>query len=498
MKRWLRSEWPGTTALGLWIAYLACQLLAMRGAVSFASDDAYMRLAIGRSLAETGTWGINPGQFASAVGTLFWPMLLAAVDLVVGAHKSNPLAINAILSCFLIVSFDRAARRVVTEPWLRLAAVILAVVILPLAPLVLEGMEHTLQLLLTTMFLEGMLRVLDQERRGWICLVIAALLLPATRYEGVFVLLLVAIALGFSSRKHIPLTALMFVAGILPLVVYGWISYHNGWLPVPNDVYFRRAPLIPDTLAGLLPILLRPLDLLNQDAALRALVLAPLIGAVWGAAAKAQTEAKQRAGMRMVLLLGAVLLHLLFIGVRQSRYDAYLILIGWWAVLPWLQAVVDVLRLEKLAYRSVTGAAFALLGILLFFPLLNRGVSETIGWWQARADFRGLQQAAVSVLKHEAPRSAVLTDFPGVVAYSGFRVIDLSGMGSAELARARRAGGVHTEDIANEVAVHQITIATVFDPAMRENLPGTWLLSRSIKIPGADGNDQDILFYDIR
>jgi hypothetical protein len=497
MKNWLRSEWPLVAILGLWIFYLASQFLAMHGAISFASDDAYMRLAIGRTLAQTGTWGINPGEFASTVGTLLWPLLLAGMDSIVGSHKANPLALNVILSCLLVIALDRAARRVISNQWLRCLATALAIFALPLAPLVLEGMEHTLQILFVLILLDSLLRVLEQSQWGWRGVVGASVALTATRYEGIFVVVLVAVALLASSRKQIPLAFTVLAAGAIPILIYGWISSHNGWLPVPSDVYFRRAPLVPDNLSGVWQLLLRPLDLLNQDATLRVLVLAPLIGMVWSAYAKVQTEARHRSGLRLLILLGVVLLQLYFIGVRQARYDAFIVVMGWWAVLPWVQTALNRFRAEKLPAWSVSGAAFGLLAVLLFFPLVNRGVSETISWWQARADFRDMQLAVVSSLKREAPDSVVATDFPGAFSFNGFLVLDLTGMASANLARARRAGGIRPEDIETDALLRQSRMAAVNDPAVRSLLPSAWLERGSIKIPDAAGGYQTIILFDI-
>jgi hypothetical protein len=498
MKNWLREEWPVAAALVLWVGYLASQIASMQGAISFASDDAYLRLAIARNLALTGTWGIHPGEFASTVGTLIWPLLLAGLDWIVGAHKTAPLFLNAALSCALVVCLDRIARRIFSNLWLRFFAIVLAVAILPLAPLTMEGMEHVLQLVLIAVLLESLLRVQNQARGGGTGVIITALLLTATRYEGILVVALAAVGLAAVSRKHAPLALAALLAGALPIVLYAWISYRYGWMPVPNDVYFRRAPLMPDSLSGVGSLLLRPLDLLNQDAALRALVLAPLVGLVWGAYVNAPTEPRHRMGYRLWVLLGTVAVHLFFIGVREARYDAYLILIGWWAVLPCVETVWAQFKNEKLPLFSVAGAAFGLLAVLLLFPLINRGISETTSWWQARSDFRELQLAAVSAQQRESATASIATDFPGVFAYAGFRVVDLTGMANLDLSRARRMGGIRTADIAQEIDAQHITRVVVADPAVRMLLPAEWPTIREIQLPDPAGGYREIYFFDVR
>jgi hypothetical protein len=283
----------------------------------------------------------------------------------------------------------------------------------------------------------------------------------------------------------------MVMVAALPLVVYGWISVREGWLAVPADVYFRRAPLVPDGLAGLLPILLRPLDILNLNAALRAMTLAPFIAVFWRAMIRKQDAAFAQPLLRTLLFGGTLLLHLYLVGAREYRYDAYLFLLGWAACLPWLQELFEYFQSEKISVFSVPSAAFGMLGLILLFPLANRGVSETLGWWDARESFRLNQNAAVSYCLKQNPQTGIATDFPGVFAYAGFSVVDLTGMGSLDLSRARGSGGIQKETIAREISSRPVLLAAVWNPSVREYLPADWIHERSV------GPGNDIYLYEI-
>jgi hypothetical protein len=493
MKNRLRSEWPLAAVLIFWFVFLGAEWITMRGVFAYAGDDAYLRMAIGRNLALNGTWGINPGQFASIVGSLLWPLLLGAADAVVGIHKATPIMINIVLSCFLLAVLDRAAKRVISEPWLRCAAVLLAAVMLPLGPLVLEGMEHTLQILLTVAVAEGVLCAQEKKQSVWIWLPIAAALLAATRYEGLLVVGVAAVFLSFGDKKNIPLAGLTLAAGVLPAAIYGWVSYHQGWLPIPNDVYFRRAPLAPDNLADIGTILLRPLESLNENPALRAITLLPLVAIFWRALAQRQDRIPLQNMTRVLIFIGTAAIHLWLIGMREYRYDAYLLILGWWAVLPWVQEAADYFRTEHIPLLSATGAVLGILCALLLFPLMNRGVSETANWWQARENFRADQMAAVALVEKRSGVSGVATDFPGAFAYQGVPVLDITGMGNVELARARRSGGIEAENVELAALSAKITMAAVQDASVRGYLPAVWERWAYIALPGS-GSDGIVLY----
>jgi hypothetical protein len=496
IKNRIRSEWPVVLMLALWLIYLVAEFIAMHGVVSYASDDAYMRMAIGRNVALNGTWGINSGEFASIVGSLVWPLVLGVADKLIGVQVWLPIFINVVLSCILLLALDCAARRALSEPRLRFASVCFVVVSLPLGPLVLEGMEHTLQLLLTLVVVEGALQFLDRKAASWVWWGGAAGLLAATRYEGLFVVGVTALVFVFASRKNVPAAVGLIMVSALPLLIYGWVSFHNGWLPVPNDVYFRRAPLMPDSLAAVWPLLLRPLDLLNQDAVLRAIVLAPLIAIVWHAMAIKQGSDVGQSRMRTLLFVGAIVLHLYFVGLREYRYDAYLVLLGWWAMLPLLQEVADFFHSERISIFSASSAVFATLGVVLLFPLANRGLTETSGWWNAREAFRQNELLAVTYAEQQNWSGGAATDFPGVFSNAGYYVLDLTGMGSANLSRARRYAGIHAMEVAAVTATGHLSRAAVRDPSVRGYLPENWLRKATIATP-ADNSTEEIVLYEI-
>src|SRR5207248_3211536 len=99
----------------------------------------------------------------------------------------------------------------------------------PLVPLILTGQEHTLHLLLTLLFFAGAARLLSRPTAGPPVrgLLILAPLLAMARYEGLFLIGVVALLLAV--RRERLYAALLLLMGCLPVLVYGLFSVRHGW-----------------------------------------------------------------------------------------------------------------------------------------------------------------------------------------------------------------------------------------------------------------------------
>ena len=72
---------PSRRAIALYLALVGILLwlsLARTGGMFvYAQDDPYIHLALARTLADHGVWGIRPTEFASASSSPLWTLLLA-------------------------------------------------------------------------------------------------------------------------------------------------------------------------------------------------------------------------------------------------------------------------------------------------------------------------------------------------------------------------------------------------------------------------------------
>ncbi|MGB7537165.1 MAG: hypothetical protein WBM17_01380 [Anaerolineales bacterium] len=470
-----RAQWPLWMAWGLFVILLGLTLStqARSGKVLLPEEDAYQRLAVAKNLADRFAWEIIPGEFTSAFGTLLWPLLLAPAFLLLGADALWPVILNAILSLVLIALVYRAIRKVISSPAAQ--GVLLAVMVagLPLVPLAAAGMEHVLFLVLMVVFLEQWARRMqDSSAAGLAPMVLMAFLLAATRYEG---MLLVALAAFFLLLKRdFAAAVLLPIAAAVPLAVFGFFSWRAGWLPVPASVYLRRAELIPSDLSQWPSVVFRSLDVLGVNPDLRATVLLLTLLPAWLGLTNRLKSVREREFHAPAFAFLTILAYLTLVGDRGYRYDAWLVMLGAWAILPALGKILpaDFRELRKDAVTLFAGGALA---VLLGFPLVNRGVQGAIQFTQSLEQMKGIGRTA-SVWAAECASGPVATDAPGTIAFltGNGSVVDLSGFVGLRAFRERRAGDIRSEWMQAEAERSGATAAVIFHPALQAQAALIW------------------------
>ena len=79
----------GLVGILLWVS-----LARTGGTFVYAQDDPYIHLALARTLADHGVWGIRPTEFTSASSSPLWTLLLAALWKLGAQAVWVPFALN--------------------------------------------------------------------------------------------------------------------------------------------------------------------------------------------------------------------------------------------------------------------------------------------------------------------------------------------------------------------------------------------------------------------
>jgi hypothetical protein len=470
----LRADWPLWAALALFLVLLLFSLIGQisSGRLMLPEEPAYQRLMVAKNLAAHFSWSINPGEFTSAFGTLLWPVLLAPFFFLLGASTLWPWVINAALSIILIV----LAYRVVCD-WIAAQAAqagLLAVLIvaLPLGVLSASGMEQVLFLLLLLIFVELWARRMEaSDRAGILPLSVVALLLATTRYEGMLLVAIAAVLL--LARKDFRAGMVVPIVAAIPLGVYGLITWRAGWLPIPASVYLLRADLIPADLSQWPSVVFRSLGVLGVRPDIRAIVLLITLLPAWLGLTGRLSSVRERAFYAPALALLAALAYLTLIGDREIRYDAWLVLLCGWAILPALGKVLPA-DWETLRKDLATLAAAGALAVLFCFPLVNRGAQGMFLFADAMTREKGIYASAARWAA-QCGSDPVATDAPGTVAFlTGRRVLDLSGFVSLSAFRVRRAGNITAEWMQSETEARSASVALIFQPLIQAPAGTIW------------------------
>lgn len=76
------------------------------GLLVYPLDDSYIHLAVARTLAQTGVWGVNPWHFASASSSPGWTLMLAVVARLFGSHLMTPIVLNLMFVVGVMFTVD--------------------------------------------------------------------------------------------------------------------------------------------------------------------------------------------------------------------------------------------------------------------------------------------------------------------------------------------------------------------------------------------------------
>lgn len=468
IRRFIISHWPFFAALtvlwGVTAGLLGVSLQKNKGKFIYALDDPYIHLAVAKNLAEGKGWNITGEGFEPATSSLSWPILLAALHRLFGVREIYPLVLNLFLSSFILLTIYRFLIRDGFSVSSRLVfgVLILMIIALPLPLLVMMGMEQIFQTLLVLLVVGGILWPPSCIRMGFL-----ALLAASTRYEMVVV---VGVAiLFFLAKRRWRLSGSMILGFIFPIILYGIASISHGgfWLPNPLVV---KTPFSYITSFHDLVIVMRNIVLYHLGGSIDTILIVILMMVLGVVLWMSRKKIKIPSRVFLLLFVFFVLAwsHLFFFSASQFfRYDAAIIALGVW--------LVGTLVCFSLLQRVIINTIFFFL-IIMF---IVRGGVGLVATPAATHEIFLQQYQMAQFLKQYYPNTAVaLNDIGAVGFFTNVKIIDLWGLGSLDVARAKTEKRYSSETIDIITRSHGVKIAIVYDRWFDKygSLPKSWFL----------------------
>jgi len=153
------------------------------GHLVYAIDDTYIHLAMAKTIVNSGTWGIWPGQAAFASSSPGWTLFLAVLRAFGASSLWMPLVLNVIAGIALLAGLDAAARRLLETDRARSWLLVAAVFVMPMPALVLLGME-TLAHAAAVVWLIGLAARANDRTEGGVHSTTGTMTPPPHRTEG--------------------------------------------------------------------------------------------------------------------------------------------------------------------------------------------------------------------------------------------------------------------------------------------------------------------------
>lgn len=455
----------------------------------FALDDAYIHLAIAEHLARGEGFSFDGHGISSASSSPLWVALLAACIRVGIPAALAPLLLVSLSGVLLLVVSYTALRRARAGDATITVTLLAEVLLAPLVPVAVTGLEHLLHASLAVALVAWFVRVdeaessTDSTREGIRLPLGAALAMLgcATRFEFAFEVLVVSVGLWLGARRRE--ACVVAAAGAAPIVGYGAFSAAHGGPLLPYSVLLKAS--LP---SATLPSAAK----LFGITAYRNLADAPhLLVVVLAMMATTLLLLLERNRMPRGLLLASAItaLHLQFARTGWFyRYELYLMVL---AIVALGAAASDAGR--ALASRLVgahTGSAaralaFALL-VVSSAPLVTRAVTAHRDAPRAMRNIHDQQRQLARLFASAfAGRSVVVNDV-GWVGFAGrVQGVDLMGLASDGIARARLAGALSTHTIRRAAEERGTRIVAVYAERFDgpSALPPEWIRVGSWTIP---------------
>jgi hypothetical protein len=208
-------------------------LIQTRGTIAYPLDDAFINLTLAKNLAFEQVWGITKYSFTSVSTSLLYPFVLGFIYLVSGVSLVVPLLVNVVAAIWFVKALHGWLIGHSIGPAGQLVILLSVIWLTPLPLLVVSGMEYTVELLFTFLFLTS------SGKKTYLY----AILMLTSSYETLPILLIACIFL-LVRRGWWAAVKLLFIS-VLPLYLFGLISVikHNYFVPNPLLITWGFPPI---------------------------------------------------------------------------------------------------------------------------------------------------------------------------------------------------------------------------------------------------------------
>ena len=509
MRNRIETHWPIIVALiTLWVTMtmlISSSLQQTGGHLIYVLDDAYIHMAMAKNIVQHGVYGVTQYEFSSSSSSPVWTLLLASFYVVFGTREWIPFVLNVLFASTILVAIYLIFRHASMSTVLSFITLLAIAFFTPFPALIFCGMEHLLHILLTIVCVWYLAKITAKSdskestsRFTLLCVLFAGMVM--TRFESYS--LLFAGCLLLLVRKKWKHSLVLALAGILPLLLYQYISVSKGWFWLPNSILIRadasqgevfnsqQAVVISSIFSGLGNFIYTPHVSVMIVTSFALLV----VGWVWS------KSFWTTGNVSIVLFVLAALAHLQLGKIGHFfRYEAYLVALGLFVIayaiseiicseIPWKQRLrIGTVICVILLYFSVQGLS-PLIGRSIYsikiIPLACRNIYE--------------QQYQMGLfLRYFYPESSVAVNDIGAVSFLGdVHVLDLVGLASADVLKLKTEGSYTTQQIYQLSRNKDIAIAIIYDTWFQlENLQG--VPSEWIKVGEWKINDNVICGGDV-
>lgn len=458
---------------GIGIIYLVTQVLLLNGGTfTYTLDDAYIHLALADQIAQ-GHYGLNANEVSAPASSILWPFLLVLFRNT-SYFTLAPFILNIVFLFFTVRTFSTIATLLFPKPqeqWLKLGWICFGMIGTNLLAMVMNGMEHLLQLWLTLLLAQGLLIYFKEQKIPYWCWAVIVIA-PFIRYEN-FSPSLAALGIFWlrGQRLYPALAAflLLMIAGIFSAYLFSL-----GLSPLPSSVISKLPFTFTATSFNILLLVLK--NILKgivyyfPSGVIMIVVMTMMVRILkWPNLSSHSHQDTQHLSLFILAILTAHLLAGRY--SFQLRHVVYVFALLW-PLLTFLYKGTDLTHWWLCSQRRLraTGGLLVLLGSFLTYLNLTEGFILVP---QAANNIYS-QQYQMKRWAQEFYRNPVAVNDIGLVTLNNpSYVLDLYGLANhtALQYRLARIPGWMTQ----LVEKYQVDCALIYDSWFQHAIPKSWL-----------------------
>ncbi|MCX6154681.1 MAG: hypothetical protein NT007_11015 [Candidatus Kapabacteria bacterium] len=510
----------------LFISLLPMLFLIFRvnqGNFIYITDDAYIHLAIVKNFVEHFIWGVTKFEFVSASSSILYPLILAVFYKFFQLGQYSNFVLDLALALFfLYILYKIFIKEGLSQNHASIATSCF-IFLTPLISNIFVGLEHILQIVVDLCFFYFFTNILSSDRsnsptdaeqtlnshnRKWrirtsllsnenIYLMILSTLVTAVRYEGMFIIA-AAIFLLFM-KKQFGLAFLVFISGALPILIFGYISMLNNNFLLPNTLLMKSSL----SQAGIFSAIFKDFGIkaimqIMKYGYIMSMLLISISVLIFSIKIERRFFTKIAVyNMMFILVLLMHLQYSIILTYTSMRYEFYLIGIFIFIMFISIKYFMKSgLKLPKFLNKRLIIIGLVLVSISPIFSTVLKlyfnipQISNNIYCQQ--------YQMAKFIEKNYQNRGTIACDIGAVDYFGNSRNIDLEGLGSVDIVKAKRSGNFNTHFIDSISKANKTEMIVLFKDIYIDKIPKTWIEVASWRLPdNYICSDEKVTFFAI-
>lgn len=442
------------------------------GVFMYPLDDTFIHLEIAENL-RNGNWGVNNHEFASASSSLLYTILLTGGRFF-SAHTAVPFIMNCIAGVLIIFTLHLWLKRHGVRAIAQVLIIWLAIFFTPLPTMIISGMEHSIQCLVSFLFIFHFSDWLEKSRENHAnrlpySILFYSVLVTSVRYEGLFLIAIACLMLLFYKRVKAGFV-LGFIA-VLPVVIFGIYSVSKGSYFLPNSVLVKSATSSSGFIGFISNMLLEKLMFAKTGMAALAtqrwVIILPLLYLLF------RKRLRPSYSFILIFLIAATILQLSLASTGWLyRYEAYL----FFCAIVISSVLFYRYGKEALAHYPVRLHILTLvLAFFLFFPVVLRSVTALAKVDRACKNIYDQQYQMAQFSKKYYNQSPIAANDIGAVSYfTNGNILDLWGLASIEVTKSREKKYWTPDFLDSMCRAKKVKLAMVYDSWFTDSLTNRW------------------------